>query len=405
MLTVGQLNAKITPKLHGASLKKVANMYGKYHEAASTLLGRIDPYDTVQRQRIDNAIYDKIYNYTAPTDIKGLNNIVDMRPIGPRSTRDDVMETFGREFDIKKEINNMTIEVIAGVKTLRISKCIDPSTLLCDLDAVDSTITIGGDVTSPVSDYLDFISGNASYSFGLSGVTGIGTITINLPQSFDLSKMENLGALFLWLKFSDATRFTSIDLEWGSGSSAYWHKTVTAPQGRTTVDTNAWDLMPFQWVSATKVGAPVSSTTNYLKITLNYTTGAALSFCKIDSITAALGKAYELLYYSQNIFRDATTGVLKEIPTADSDIIQLDPMSTNILMYELMKILAAEIKGRNMGTDIQKYVYELEGDGRIIRGTLVANRAGLYRDYVSRYPSQAVPQQSEYYEFDSLDGS
>lgn len=404
MITVDQFKTRITPKLHGATLSKVVGVFDKMQEAAGTLLGRIDPYDTIQRLRVDNAIYDRVYNYTCPTDIKGTDKVVDLRPIGPRSFLDDINAAYGKEFDVKKGKNTLTVEVIGGVKTLRISKCLAPGVLLSGLDALDGTIVASGDVQNMVIDDLDYISGNGSLSFGLSGVTGIGTVTVNMPTAVDLSRLLNLGSLFQWLKFPDVTRFTSIDLKWGTDSSNYWHKTITVPQGRTAFDSNAWDLCRHDWTTATKVGIPDSTNTKYLASTINYTTGTALTFVKLDSITAALGVAYELLYYSNFIFKDAVTGALKEIPTAGSDIIQLDPLALNIFTAEFLKLVFNDLKGKNMGTDIANIRYELEGDGRVLRGTLVANRAGLYRDYLSQFPSQAIPVQTEYYHFGELDG-
>lgn len=366
------------------------------------MLLRIDPFDTIQQQRIDNAIYDHVYNYTAPTDMKGTDRIVDIRPIGPRNKRDSISETFGREFDIKKGKGSCTVEVVNGQKTLRISKHTGPYSLLQDFDAVYPYITGSGDIatSSFVTDYLDYVSGQAAMDFTLSGATGIGSIIIQTPTSFDLTKLLNEGALFEWIKIPNAnTRLTSIDLEWGSDQSNYWHYTATKPQGRIAWDNNAWDLVLHDWTQATQVGSPVITALTYFKITFNYTPGATIVNCKIDSLTASLGKAYEILYYSQNIFQDATTGLNKEIPTADSDVIQLDQAAFNIFFYEVLKLVYWDIQGHNMETDMQKITYELEGDGRVLRGNLVANRAGLYRDYIETNPSQSIPIQTSYYEF------
>lgn len=398
MISISTLKNRLIPKLHGASLAKIQDsFYDKLHEASTIVLARLDPPDTIQRARIDNAIYDKVYNYTAPSDIKGESKIIDIRPIGPRSTRDEQTQTYGKEFDIRKRYNSATIETIAGVKTLRISKALRPSTLLFDPNAVDTTVTTGGDVTDLTADNLDYVSGNASLSFGLSGVTGAGTIEINLSQSFDLSLLENIGALFTWLKFPTAARFTSYELRWGSDSSNYWSKTATVPQGRSAVDSAAWNLMPFVWSSASKTGTPEASAIAYLKVTITYTTGTALTFVKLDSIVAALGEAYECVYYSEYIYKTLATGVLKEIATLDSDIITLDPAATQILLLELHRTLAPELKGEHMAADLKNINYMLEGEGNVHTDK---GFVGLYRQYESQHPSQALIAETTYYEFD-----
>lgn len=409
MITVQTLKSKIPKKLHGTNLSKIGTMYEEIAEAANTMLARIDPPDTIQRSRIDSAIFNMVYNYTCPSDLKGIDRLLDIRPIGPRSRWDDMTISGIKEFDIRKYRDSLVIETINGVKTLRISKMLGgnasrPMTLSA-LNTVDSTITSSGDVTSPVVDTLDYVNFNSSISFGLSGSTGAGHITITTsPQTFDLSTLLNLGTLFHWFKFPDSTRFTSLVLKFGSNASNYWSVTVTAPQGRTAVDTAAWDLMAYNWASASKTGSPSESALAYFDIGINYTAGVALTFCKVNSLWASLGAAYESIYYSNAIFRTAATGALKTIPTLDSDIITLDPTATNILMYETQKVLAQQIKGKNMGSDMADINYKLEGDGRVLRGLLVANRGGLYRDYIAQNPSQAIPPQQSYYDFGELDG-
>jgi hypothetical protein len=413
-ITISTFKAKLTSKLHGASLAKIGNsaLYEKMREAAVNMLARIDPPDTIELYRIQNAIYDRIYNYTCPTDIKSFHHIADLRPISPRSQNDEISDTSTRSFDIRKEKNTMAIEDINGVKTLKISKKINSSPiLLTEMDSFSTipsvaqpTFTFSGDITSPVIDTLDYVSGFGALSFGLSGATGQGVITIALPYGIDLSKLLNIGQLFAWLEFPNATRFTNVNLKWGTDLSNYYNNTATVPQGRAGVDTNAWDLMPFPWVTATPVGAPDPANIKYLVITLNYVSGAALAFCKLDSIVAQLGQAYEMKYYSQNLYADAITGVLKEAPSADGDTIQIDPMGINILLYETLRLISQELKGINAASDLAWANYMLEGDGRVMRGILVMNRQGLYRDYIQQTPSGALPLQETYHEFDEIGG-
>lgn len=424
-ITVSQLRSKITPKLHtGNSASKIGTAYNQLGEAAALMLARIDPPDTIQRSRIDNAVYAKVYNYTCPLDLKGIDRIIDARPIWstnrPRDGYrypseysgagfDDTIGANLRQFDIKKYRNTLSIETISGIKTLRLSKAIEaPTGASTTLDPLnhypDPTISVSGDVTTVAQDPLDYIDFTGSVSFSLSGATGQGIITIQLPTAFDLSGMANLGSIFHWLKFPDATRFTNLTFRFGSSSSSYWQNILTVPQGRTALDSNAWDLMRADWTQSSPTGSPDATQISYFQFVFNYTTGTVLNFCKINALTAALGQAYDLVYYSNGLFKDASTGALKQVPTKDDDIITLDPAATTILLWETFRILAQEQQGKNSGADIQQANYHLEGDGRVIRSMLVANRIGLYRDYIAQNPSQAIPMEETYHEFDSCDG-
>jgi len=424
-ITIGQLVSKVIPKLHtGNARTKYGTMYNQIGEATSHMLIRIDPPDTIQKARIDSAVYSHVYNYTCPSDYKGIDRTIDIRPVWstalPRDRNrypaeyvgerfDDTIGANLHQFDIKKFRNTTTIETIAGVKTLRISKHTgavgDFITTLSQLNnAADPTISYSGDVTTTATDYLDYIDYQGSVSFSLSGATGVGGITVQLANSINLANLANLGSLFFWLKFADASRFTSVTFNFGSDQNNYYSNTLTTPQGRTAVDSNAWDMMRADWTKSTATGTPVPSAISWFQFTFNYTTGAQLNFCKLNSLTASLGQAYEIVYYSNSIFKDATSGALKPYPTADSDIIQLDPAATTILLWETVRTLCQEQQGKNSSTDYNTANYVLEGDGRVVRSMLVMNRQGLYRDWIMENVDQSVPTTEEYHEFSNLSG-
>lgn len=401
MISVSTFKTKITPKLHGTSLAKISDVFNKMHEAAGNMYLRAKAPSLVRSARIENAIYDRIYNYAVNADLDP-DSVIDIRPVGERATNDDLIGTFSKEFDIKKKQNTFHIEYVNGQRTLRLSKNLTPRTTLHRMDSLtlEGPVTLGGDASNGTIDTLDYISGNGSMAFDLSGVTGTATILMALPNGIDLSDMRNLGALFEWLKISDVSRLTSVKLEWGSSDSVYWHKTVTAAHDRTFANAgnNAWMLLRHDWSSASTQGSPVeadSEAIDHLKITITYSTGTALT-AKLDNITAALGEAWEVLYYSSYFFTDAAGTTYKEIPTADTDIIRLDGDGINIFMYEFMLTLQQEIKGKNMAADFTYFRNQLEGTPK---------RQGLYELFADKYPDQSLVRSTEYYHFGSLDGS
>lgn len=392
MLTVTQFKDKVTPKLHGTSLAKVSNFYGKLAEAAGNLLLKVDPYTTIRRARLENAIYDKVYNYTAPSDIKGIGKIIDIRPIGnEREGTDYISGTYSRHFDMRKEFNTTAIEVIDGVKTIRLSKDLTPRTVIHEFDSISvpGTITGGGDVTGLTTDTLEHVSGTKSVKFNLSGSTGAGTITIALDSTMDLTDQEDVGALFEWLKFPLASALTSVQLKWGNDSSNYWTTTETAFHDR-AFDDNAWGLLRHDWNDTTEAGSPDKTLVDWFEITINYTSGTARNNVRLDTMTVAKGEAWEMLYYSNALFKSAAGSYLT-VPTADSDVIQLENDSDNGLLYEFMRILNQELKGENAAKDFQFYNQMLEGEG------------GFYPMYELNYPSQSIEQQISYYDFGNLD--
>jgi hypothetical protein len=393
-LTVDQFIAKINPKLHGTTSNKTPGIYARLSEAAANVLARIDPYTTMRRSRIENAIFDKVYNYTASDDLKGTSKIVDIRPVGERSTTDSIDGRYSKEFDIKKERNTLQIEHVNGVKTLRLSKELTARTHLhnCDNLTLEGTITASGDITDLELDYLDFIAGNASLKFNLSGSTGQGVLTFALSSVKDISTLEQLGAIFHWLKFPLASALTSVAFKVGSDSSNYYSKTITAAHDRAW-ESDAWMLLRYIQSDATVTGTPDFDNIDYLQITINYTSGTARNGVKIDSITASLGEAWEMLYYSNCLFKDTTGVTYKSLPTAGSDLILMENTDVNILLYEYMILTAQEIKGNHSVGDITFYRLKLQGRPGD------DNEPGLYELYERQNPSQALVTQESYYNF------
>lgn len=401
MISVGQFFTRQTPKLHGTTVNKLSNKYELLEEAAANMLSRVDPTSIIRKARIDNAIYSMVYNYTAPTDLADEDSVLDIRPIGERKQGIDELDaTFVREFDIRKSTRKLfTIEELNAVKTLRLAACLTPRTTLarCDSLTLEGTVTAGGDASNLSIDTLDYISENGSIAFDLSGATGNASITFALNTALDLSAMYLLGSLFEWLKFPDADRLNSVSLKFGSSSTKYWSKAVTAAQDR-AFESNAWMLLRHDWTTATPSGAPTvtdAAAIDYLQINISYDVGAALSGVKLDSFTAALGEAWEVLYYSNALFRSADGLTYKTVPTIDTDIILLDPDGINILLMEYLKSAAQQTRGRNMKADVDYANQRLEG---------LKNEKGLYDRFADKHPSQRMIRQEEYYTFGALSG-
>ena len=70
----------------------------------------------------------------------------------------------------------------------------------------------------------------------------------------------------------------------------------------------------------------------------------------------------------------------------------LENDSDNGLLYEFMRIVNQELKGDTARQDAEFYTNALEGE------------VGFYELYARNYPSQAVEQQTAYYDFGQLSG-
>ena len=397
-LNISTIKNKIEPKLRGTTINKLAGSFNdKCAEAASNVLLRTNPPETIRKTRIENAIYSHIYDYAISQDIKGDNSVIDIRPIEQRSPSDDIHGRTEQEFDLRRDRDTFAIEMVNSTKVLRLSKRVGSHRVLHTMDALTGigTVTGSGDVENLTTNTLELIAGAASVQFGLSGATGQGIITVTLPSAVDLSDIEDVGALFHWINFPTASRLSSIQFRWGSDSSNYWYSNITAPHDRTSFEDAVFTLQRADWVSASEQGTPDSSSVTHIAIVFNYTAGDALTNVRVDNITAGGGKAYEALYYTDRFFK-STAGSYLGTPTADTDVILIGQDGHNIFLYELMLVIAAEI-GEKFMTHSKRWLQDqLNGYGDV---------PGLYHEYNSKYPTKVLPKSTTYHDFGFFNNS
>jgi hypothetical protein len=177
-----------------------------------------------------------------------------------------------------------------------------------------------------------------------------------------------------------ASDFTSVGLRWGSSSANYWSSTATTTHEGTTFQ-NGWNLIRYDWSSASSTGTPDSSAVNYLRITYNYN-GTAQTAVRLDSIISRLGTIMDIEYYSKFLFRDASTGAFQETVTADTNLINLDTESYNLFLYLVARFCAQQNQGANSGFDETYFRTLYEAD---------------LAKYTARYKSELQKPQSRYY--------
>ena len=378
--TISDLKTDIGDMLHGTSVEKIENFNDLVFRAAGDLLLEIDPAETIRIQQISSALYDQVFRYTIPTDLKG-KAIIDIRPQTDRGVNDNPRQIFLNDFDLRKgrrSVPKFTLEFNEGVKTLKIDNPTLPAQTLINAvnDITDNgTWAVSGDASNLTQDTLTFLTGGASLRFDIIGTQGI--ITNSDMAEVDLSNEENIGAIFFWLYIPDKDTFTSVNIRWGSSSTTYWNRTLTTAQNSTAIQ-DGWNLFRANWDGATKTGSPDSENVDFIRIALNATTDTDY---RLENITASRGTIYELVYYSKYLFK-SEAGVWQEEPDNDSNIINLDTESFNLLVYKTMILGAAQIQGVDSEFDVGFY-----------RRAYTKN-VKLYRN---QNPSEVVRPQSSWY--------
>lgn len=385
--TISTFKSELQRKLRGTSLARVADPYSTIGEAAANLLATIDPAETVRVAQITNALHDDVYDYAAPSDLKG-NKIIDLRPQVSREIADNATQKYIREFDQYKASQDDIFNVYYknGTKLIRISKDISPAPTV--IEGISGVATngmwaVGDDADTLTADTQNYITGNASLNFNITASAGSGYIENSTMTAVNLTNQDETGTVFAWVYLPVAANITNLILRWGNDSSNYWSRTVTTPHVGSFE--NGWNLVAFAWNGATETGTVDPSAIDYLRFTV--TTATTDTDFRLDSITVSNGEIWEVVYYSKYLFQNSG-GTWLEAPTADTDTINLDTDSYNILLYEAASIVAQEVGGQDAQGDFQYYYRHLHGDGAMI---------GLYDHYKEGNISEAKKPKSTYY--------
>lgn len=401
-ITLAQLKSDITRKLKGTSLRQVTNFYDVAASAANRMLTRIQPDETRRTVTLATPFFDNLNDYALPTDYK---RTIDIRPTAGRQSlpgRSDFSQTTPRQFDENKDDNSSSIQWNNMVRTLRAQRL--PAGNVIQMDTFDSATgagswAAGGQASGLYVENLNFVQGQASLGFNLSTVGGTGTLINSTAPVTDMSayKYNDASMLFVYIPTGYSSRFTSFSLYRGSSASAYKKVTVTTKADGTAF-TDGWNLLLFKWNTATTNGSPDDTRNTYRELDVVYTAGTAITGVLVDNWTDSLGTLYEIEYYSEYMFR-TSAGAWIQTPTSDNDLVNVSVASYEILKNEMMIDITQDLRtGPTRQAELAELRTMLNGQGSS-KYSRDPQSAGLYADYITQFPSSAIPVVTQYYQF------
>lgn len=372
--------------LHGTTLNQITNLNGVFNRAARQLLLDVDPQETKRTLEFVNPIFNSVFDYPIAPDVKG-NKVIDLLPQVRRLPSDIWSQAYNQAFDVVKSnifslANMFTMNFNTGIKTLRINApFLNAPIIVNQIESITSngTWAAGGTASNLAVNNSNFVQGAGSLQFDVT--TGAGYLENSTMTAVNLSTYLNQSSLFTYVYIPTGSQLTSVELRFGSSAANYYALTVTQNQ-QATAFVNGWNLCQFPWASMSVVGSPNSSAITYSRITLNMT-GGTNTACKLNGLDSILGTILSYEYYSKYMFRDASTGAFQETVTDDSNLINLDTESYNLL-FNLVAYFAVQ---QQQGLDANFY------DGNFF-GTQY--QEGLTK-YKAMYKSEVQKPQSVYY--------
>src|SRR3990167_10857227 len=381
MASIAEVKNHLTGLGGAASVDDVANLYQLLERASNTMLAKIDPIETERIAALSSLVYDDVYDYALPSDYK---KIIDLYPQVDRGSWDRAARKYAEPFDAQKLIKEkqITIESSEGTKFIRINWRTRSPKILNSMNSLtaNGTWSAVGSATGLKAQTLFKVSGNASIEFDLAA-TGDG-IQNTTMSALDLTDEDEIADVFVSVYLPSAP--TSITAIWGNDlTTNFWTGVAQTAQADATAFKVGWNLIKFPWSTATETGTVAPATIDSFRLTI--ANSAALTNVRVDNIIFAVGKNFDIKYYSKYLFKNSG-GTWITRTTSDSDTVVLDSDGINIFLYESLVEMAHQAEGKDSQFDLNYASKKLNGDPS---SPDVAERIGLYGKYRGEHPSYA----------------
>jgi len=215
------------------------------------------------------------------------------------------------------------------------------------IDALENLSSDGawsavGDGSSLAVDENEYEQGAGSLKFRgtVAGGNNYAGIQNTTKTAIDLSDYEDRAYFLLRVYLPTITDFTSVTLFWGSDTSNYWYKTVTAPLNKTAFITG-WQQLAFRWEDASSSGSPDDENVDYFEIRFNYATGFADNqLFRADDLRINERVQLEFDYFSRYLVKSAAGEWKKSFSTGTDLFVGPDDCEVALLemaYYDLLR--------------------------------------------------------------------
>lgn len=354
MYSIQDLKNDLTGVMHGTQLNQIYNLDGVIDRAARQLLLDCDPQETIREVAFTTPIFDSVYEYALASDVKGIS-ILDIRPQVNRTPADVFNQDYSQQFNLAAQQNNnggiasqFNIKFNSSLKTIEINSATAPPAIIINTASgttINGTWVVGGGAQNLSTNNVNWVANGGSLQFDLAAGHTTGYLENSTMAALDLSANVNQATDFLWSSLPTGASFSAIELRWGSSATAYYARTATLTQSQTAFQ-NGWNQTGYVWKDASVVGSPNPASITYLRVTYTYNNTLQTAVL-LNNITCNTGQILNYLYYSKFLFRDFVTGAYQETVTDDSNLINLDTESYNLLFYQTAFLASQQQQGRN----------------------------------------------------------
>lgn len=345
--TYSELKAAVNGRIH--------NKIGLLADARQTINNGVrdclalDLRSTKRKSSLAPNLFNEIYQYTCPTDLKA-QKIISLTPqTMVRDLHQNWELTSEDEFDRRKDTdtNLLAFSDRDFTRKLLVSyNADDNGFVVSTLDALTGggSWVLFGDGTNLTVDNDQYVKGSASINWDISaaGGTTAGIQASDIP-TFDLTDYASSGSVFVWAWITSATNLTNFIIRLGSDSSNYYSMTATTTNEGLAFAAG-WNLIRFDFSGKTTTGTPDDDACDYAVIYMTKTAGkVSETDYRFDHIIVKSGQIFDLIYYSKYLWQNSS-GTYLEDSTADTDLLNADTEEYNLIIEKCTEWAAREIR-------------------------------------------------------------
>lgn len=366
MLTLNNIIAKINRKIHNAKAKLGGDsvIQDIINEALRTIQLHVD-FPSAKRKSTPFLVFHNVFDYSLPADIS-YDKIARLMFETEETNKSSFEKTKAKylfssrnpyryknvEFTGFNDIEVVAVDFKDGSPflNLRLSEDLGAATLhTCESITANGTWAVSGDGSGLRVDNYRYKEGSASLAFDCAGTSVI--LTNSDITAIDLSGYELKGKLFCWVYFPDSVP-SSITLNWGSDSANYFSKAATVCQNGLPFS-SGWNLVGFDWETATETGTVVTTAIDYLVLSLTFATSVTATAMKMDYFFCSKGKECSLDYYSKYLV-SSNADVRQEEFSAGDDYTILKEKEVDILVDEAVQSALENLREFNEAKDRER---------------------------------------------------
>jgi hypothetical protein len=392
--TQAELNTSVSKRVSGDFT--AANFLTIANDTVKAVLNDVDLRSQMRKAALSPNLFDEVYRYSAPSDLKG-DKIIDIQPQIKRNRHLCWKLVTQEEFDRYKgeeridkygdpiTINNsewvgnnlVSIERDDLTNKLLLSRPIDDEEI--SISSLDSTTAGGGtwtafgDGENLTQDSDNYIRGSASLNWDIddSGGTTAGIYNDDV-DTFDISDYKSVGSAFVWAYITSTTNLTNYILRIGSDSSNYYYITITTNNEGNSFEAG-WNLLRFDFENKSTTGTPDDDACDYVALYMTKD-GAKTSETdyRFDNLVLKIGDHYDCKYYSRYGWQN-NGGTWIEEATTTTDLLNCESDEYELFLLKNCELMELHLKNWGNAREFRKD-YEL-----------------FLIKYQQQNPSQALP--------------